>query len=404
MEHTLDYEDPHTAVENSNASFDYTYVTTTARVAVYDDLRSAPRVTEIHPAETASYIESLASTVYNQARQAGGAIPYTVIKEVSENFIHARFKEIVVSVIDGGQTIRFADQGPGITHKEKAQMPGFSSAIEPMKKYIRGVGSGLPLVKDYLEFSHGNITIEDNMGTGAVVTISMGQRPDEPAYPDAAASPANMAAGEGRLGQTWPQNQANPQPDLPGYGNQAMCQINPQETHFEQTHFAPVYPPQSGNSHEMTFPSTAGVPGTGEFIAYGSPAANAGGYPAPQAYQQAGYAQQLPQPHPAQGVPGGYAGYDPVRNSQSLMAHEAARIQMALAPLSQKERDFLPILLSEGAMGVTDMKDILEMPNSSIHNIFKKLEQAGLVEQRAGKKRMLTPLGQEVAAYVLSLS
>ena len=42
-----------------------------------------------------------------------------------------------------------------------------------MKKYIRGVGSGLPIVREYLDFSHGYISIEDNLGTGSVVTISL---------------------------------------------------------------------------------------------------------------------------------------------------------------------------------------------------------------------------------------
>ena len=42
-----------------------------------------------------------------------------------------------------------------------------------MKKYIRGVGSGLPLVKEVLSFSHGTIKIEDNIGQGSVVTISL---------------------------------------------------------------------------------------------------------------------------------------------------------------------------------------------------------------------------------------
>ena len=159
--------------ESPSGPFDFTQVTTTARIAFYDDLRSAPRITEIPPAETGAYIENLASKVYEQAKLAGGTIPYTVIREVSENFIHARFNEIIVSILDKGNTIRFADQGPGIVQKEKAQLPGFSSAIEPMKRYIRGVGSGLPIVKEYLDFSHGSITIEDNLGTGSVVTISL---------------------------------------------------------------------------------------------------------------------------------------------------------------------------------------------------------------------------------------
>ena len=100
-------------------------------------------------------------------------IPYTVIREVTENFIHANFSEPVVSVFDKGNTIRFADQGPGIQDKDRAQEPGFTSASEPMKKYIRGVGSGLPLVKEVLSFSHGTIKIEDNIGQGSVVTISL---------------------------------------------------------------------------------------------------------------------------------------------------------------------------------------------------------------------------------------
>lgn len=157
----------------SHGEFDFTYVSTIARIALYDDLRSAPHITEIQPATTAEYIENLASKIYEQAKISGGTIPYTVIREVTENFIHARFTEIIVSILDQGNTIRFADQGPGISNKDKAQLPGFTSAVEPMKRYIRGVGSGLPIVKEYLEYSHGTITIEDNLNTGAVVTISL---------------------------------------------------------------------------------------------------------------------------------------------------------------------------------------------------------------------------------------
>jgi len=159
-------------------AYDYSFVSTVARIAFYDDLRSAPRITKVDPAPTSEYIESLSSKVYEQAKAAGGSVPYTVIREVTENFIHAQFSEVVVSILNQGNTIRFADQGPGIPQKEKAQLPGFTSATEPMKEYIRGVGSGLPIVKEYLDFSHGDISIEDNLTTGAVVTISLvGQRP-----------------------------------------------------------------------------------------------------------------------------------------------------------------------------------------------------------------------------------
>ncbi len=156
-----------------NAALTYDFIYSPARIAIYDSLKTAPRVIQIQGAPTHEYIERIASLTYKYAKEAGGLIPYTVIREVSENFIHANFSEVIVSILDQGNTIRFADQGPGIQNKDLAQEPGFSSATEPMKRYIRGVGSGLPIVRDYLDTSHGHITIEDNINQGAVVTISL---------------------------------------------------------------------------------------------------------------------------------------------------------------------------------------------------------------------------------------
>lgn len=144
-----------------------------ARIAVYDSPAAAPRIHEIPPASVAEYIESLASHIYDFAREAGGAIPYTVVRELTENLIHADFREPVVSILDGGRTIRFADQGPGISDKEKVLLPGFTTARGEMKHYIRGVGSGLPIVREFLSVCGGALVIEDNLGCGSVVTISV---------------------------------------------------------------------------------------------------------------------------------------------------------------------------------------------------------------------------------------
>ena len=43
---------------------------------------------------------------------------------------------------------------------------------------IRGVGSGLPIARELLTFLRGVLTVEDNLGSGAVFTISL---PKEPA-------------------------------------------------------------------------------------------------------------------------------------------------------------------------------------------------------------------------------
>lgn len=169
------------------------YIHTRARVAVYDAPSAAPRVEEVGPASVQAYIESLATRVYQLAREQGGTIPYTVVREVTENFIHADFAEPVVSILDDGHTIRFADQGPGILDCDRAVLPGYTTASGPMKRYIRGVGSGLPIVREHLAVSGGGLVIENNLGgSGAVVTLSA-RRPADPAI---ARNPYPLPASE----------------------------------------------------------------------------------------------------------------------------------------------------------------------------------------------------------------
>lgn len=347
-------------VENGESPHDYAYVSSTARIALYDDLLSAPRVTEIAPAPTADYIENLASSVYEQAKASGGTIPYTVIREVSENFIHARFAEVTVSILDGGNTIRFADQGPGIRQKEKAQLPGFTSAVEPMKRYIRGVGSGLPIVKEYLDFSHGTIAIEDNLGTGSVVTISLERHPSD--VPGGAGEPAGGVPGEmERIG-------------MQGQG--------PLEGPWPQAQEAPLAHP---SYQAAGYPAAAVAPAAAAAAAYQAPPAYPyapSGYPAMPA-AGAGYGYPA-----APGVPVAAAPHDPYRQYPTA----------ALAsPLTQRERDFLALFLSEGALGVTDLAHLTGAPASSTHAALSKLEKAGLIEKTHGQKRVLTNLGYQVA-------
>jgi hypothetical protein len=160
-----------------------------ARIAVYDSLTAAPRVEDVASPDPHAFIEHLATQVYQTARDQGGRIPYTLIREIVENFIHARFSEVVVTIMDDGDTVRFSDQGPGIPDKSKAFEPGFSTATSAMKEIIRGVGSGLPIVRECLSFSDGSVSIEDNLGTGTVVTLhvdapaAVKPQPDQPVSP-----------------------------------------------------------------------------------------------------------------------------------------------------------------------------------------------------------------------------
>ncbi len=148
-----------------------------ARVAVYDSLTSSPRVEDVMGSDARAFVEALSSRVYQLSHESGGSLPYMVIREVVENLIHAHFREVVVTILEQGNTIRFADQGPGITDKEKVFVPGFSTATQEMKSVIKGVGSGLPVARECLTFSSGAITIEDNLGQGCVVTVHVEPEP-----------------------------------------------------------------------------------------------------------------------------------------------------------------------------------------------------------------------------------
>ena len=143
-----------------------------ARIAVYDDAAAAPRVVIVEPRDVRSYLEEITATVSRLTREQGGSIPFMVIREIVENFIHAYFISPTISILDGGNTIRFSDQGPGIREKERALEYGTTSATEDMKRYIRGVGSGLPYVQQYMLDKGGSLAIEDNITSGTVVTIS----------------------------------------------------------------------------------------------------------------------------------------------------------------------------------------------------------------------------------------
>ncbi|MEE0027155.1 MAG: MarR family transcriptional regulator, partial [Atopobiaceae bacterium] len=91
-----------------------------ARIAVYDDPSAAPRVVIVEPKDVRAYLEEITLQVSQLSASQGGGIPFMVIREIVENFIHAYFMEPTISILDRGNTIRFSDQGPGISQKELA--------------------------------------------------------------------------------------------------------------------------------------------------------------------------------------------------------------------------------------------------------------------------------------------
>jgi hypothetical protein len=83
------------------------------RIAIYDTLTSPPRVIVVEAADLPALIASLAEKTYHYCREQGGQIPYTVLQELMENLLHALFRDVVITILDNGQTIRISDHGPG---------------------------------------------------------------------------------------------------------------------------------------------------------------------------------------------------------------------------------------------------------------------------------------------------
>lgn len=163
-------------------------------VAVYDTLLSPPQIVSLSAEDFNELVGELASRTYSFAHERGGRIPFVVIREIMENLIHAFFQDAVVTIMDNGNTIRISDHGPGIKDKERAFLPGFTTATREIRQFIKGVGSGLPVAREQLAFLGGAISIEDNLEQGTVVTLQVGPPPGtaqvEPSQPPARTEPA----------------------------------------------------------------------------------------------------------------------------------------------------------------------------------------------------------------------
>ncbi|HEY4687360.1 MAG TPA: ATP-binding protein [Candidatus Subteraquimicrobiales bacterium] len=143
------------------------------KIAVYDSMSLPPKITEITAGDPIKMTEVLTRQTHEFLKKGGGTIPRAVVKEVFENLIHASFKDVVVSILNNGNTVRIADHGPGIKDKKRALEPGFSTATPEIKKVIRGVGSGLATVKETMNLAGGKISLENNLGKGLVITLSL---------------------------------------------------------------------------------------------------------------------------------------------------------------------------------------------------------------------------------------
>lgn len=144
-----------------------------ARVAVYAGPDEPPAITMVHADEAIEAIEQLCEVVERHS-----PLPAPAVREVVENLIHAGFADALVSIIDGGRTVRVSDHGPGIADPGVALQPGFSSAGPAERRVVRGVGGGLPLAERMIHGAGGRLEIAGNLGGGAAVTLALPAGPE----------------------------------------------------------------------------------------------------------------------------------------------------------------------------------------------------------------------------------
>jgi hypothetical protein len=152
-------------------------------IAVYGRPGAPPLVTRIEAGSVDDVVDSLTRTTHEFAAAQGGRVPQSALRHVIENLVHAGFADAVVSIFDRGNTVRVADRGPGIADKERALLPGFTTADVESKRYIKGVGSGLAVAGESLAAVEGTLTIEDNLDGGTVVTLRLPAEDPRPAIP-----------------------------------------------------------------------------------------------------------------------------------------------------------------------------------------------------------------------------
>lgn len=354
-----------------------------ARIAVYDDMLSTPRVIVIEPQDVRTYLEETTNTVYQCMKEQGGHISLMVIREIVENFIHAHFAEPIISILDDGDTIRFADQGPGIDDKERAFDFGVTSANSKMKRYIRGTGAGFPMVQEYLENAGGAVSIEDNMGNGTVVTVSLNpERVQE----------IERAGGRGAAVRPETEQPIYPLPGAFAHQPMATQQMQPPVGQMQQPR---MFPAQEAQAASMSMPP----------LGYGQqfPQQYQQGYQQP--YQQMPqqqynpWAQQMP-PQPYQQWPQSFQQQmPPIQSSQQpaaqMMYPNAANQYAQPQPdvfVSDRGNAALGYLAQNQACGATDLARAFGNSAPTWSRTLNDLAQAGLVIKH-GQKYHLTELG-----------
>ena len=103
----------------------------------------------IEPAPTVEFIDALTDVTTRLAHQAGCPFPREMIREICENFIHARFSLVQINVYS--DHITFEDDGPGPNWGADIEAEGYSTATPEMAPYITHPGRGFLVAREALK-------------------------------------------------------------------------------------------------------------------------------------------------------------------------------------------------------------------------------------------------------------
>lgn len=335
-----------------------------ARIAVFDATNAAPRVVVIEPCNVRDYLEEITQQVTKLASEQGGTIPFMVIREIVENFIHAYFIEPSISILDKGMTIRFADQGPGIKEKDKALDFGTTSATTEMKRYIRGVGSGLPYVREYMKSTHGFLDVEDNINGGTIVTLC-------------------AQGGTQYSRKTYDKTSTdNTYPDMQGYT--AHPPMNPVQN----------YGVNNSNAFNGAYQANTSYP-VNDYAAYTAEHIPTNYAPM---YQQT--YQQIPSQEYQQMPPQEYPQQQAQMSSPMQVQQTQVTSPLTTLPLTARQQQILRCAQTYGYVGPTELTKLYGLSQPTWSRELKALEDMGILHKNPKEqKRVITKLGY---AYISS--
>lgn len=365
------------------------------RIAAYDTPSSIPRVMEVSNSDITVLISEASDVAYSLSHEKGGRIPYVVIKEIVENLIHADFTDAVITISPTGDTIRVSDHGPGIADKTRCFLPGFTTANARLRRYIKGVGSGLAIASESMALMGGQVTVEDNLSGGSVVTLEFGHSPGwfQPAKANTSGDIGNTNAPFGEKPQnslegTKMEYSDSTQP----VRSQAPKNTSPATVPEKRTPF-PDSPegtllgpgsltPKGSAASDAALPSVAPPAQTGTHLRLSDTCA----LPAEEHHPAA---ERNQEDVTSQG-----------QSSETDHQARSARLKDIDESLSSRQKKVFMLIAEVGDLGPSTVTKELDISLSTAYRDLVVLEERGLVQATDGGKRKLTELGIEYLSYL----